>query len=141
LNTLELDISDETKLPELCSKLFAFAKDIKVFAFEAPMGAGKTTLIKQLCKTLGSSDSFSSPTYSIMNEYGSPKNKIYHFDFYRIKSVGEIIDIGFEDYVYCDNYCFIEWPGLALPLLPKPYLSIIISHNQNNRYLSAHIVE
>ncbi len=141
MNTLELDITDLQKLPDVCKKLIGFAGNVKIFAFHAEMGAGKTTLIKELCKLLGSTDNFSSPTYSIMNEYNSPKNKIYHFDFYRMKSVEEIVDIGFEDYVYCDNYCFIEWPDLALPLLPKPYLTIVINHNQNNRYLSAHITE
>ena len=138
---LELDISDLGKLPDACKKLIDFAGDLKIFAFNAEMGAGKTTFIKQLCLTLGSKDNLSSPTYSIVNEYRSSKNKIYHFDFYRIKSVDEIVKIGFEDYVFSGDYCFIEWPDLALPLLPKPYLSIVINHQQNNRYLSAQISE
>ena len=141
MNTIELDISDLGKLPDACKKLVEFAGNIKVFAFNAEMGAGKTTFIKQLCLALGSKDNFSSPTYSLVNEYRSPKNKIYHFDFYRIKAVEEIVKIGFEEYIFSGNYCFIEWPDLALPLLPKPYLSIVINHHQNNRYLYAHIIE
>ena len=141
MNALELDITDVQKLPDACKKLFDFAGNIKVFAFKAEMGAGKTTFIKELCKVLGSKDNFSSPTYSIMNEYKSPKNKIYHFDFYRMKTLEEIVNIGFGDYIFRDNYCFIEWPDLALSLLPKPYLSIVIKHGQNNRYLSAQIIE
>ncbi len=141
MSKLELDISDLGKLPEACKKLIEFAGDIKVFAFNAEMGAGKTTFIKELCLALGSKDNFSSPTYSIVNEYRSPKSKIYHFDFYRIKSVEEIVKIDFEEYIFSGNYCFIEWPDLALLLLPKPYLSIVIDHQQNNRYLCAQIIE
>jgi tRNA threonylcarbamoyladenosine biosynthesis protein TsaE len=141
LSKLELDISDLGKLPDACKKLIDFAGNIKLFAFNAEMGAGKTTFIKQLCLVLGSQDNFSSPTYSIVNEYQSSKNKIYHFDFYRIKTTEEIVKIGFDDYIFSGNYCFIEWPDLALSLLPKPYLSIVIDHQQNNRYLYAQIIE
>lgn len=138
---LELDISDVSKLPEACEKLIEFAGDIKVFTFDAEMGAGKTTLIKELCKSLGSKDNFSSPTYSIVNEYQFPKGKIYHFDFYRVVDAEELFDLGLEEYIESGNYCFIEWPDLAETFLPISYLSIIINHNQNNRYLSAQIIE
>lgn len=138
---LELNISDLEKLPDACEKLLNFANGIKVFAFDAEMGAGKTTLIKELCKNLGSEDSFSSPTYSIVNEYHSPKGKIYHFDFYRVVDAEELFDLGLEEYIESGNYCFIEWPDLAETFLPIPHLSIIINHNQNNRYLCAQIIE
>lgn len=141
MNTLELDITDEQKLPGACKELIDLAGNIKVFAFKGEMGSGKTTFIKQLCLSLGSGDNFSSPTYSIVNEYRSSKNKIYHFDFYRIKTVSEIINIGFEDYIFSGNYCFIEWPEIAESLLTKPYLSIVIDHRQNNRYLYAQIID
>jgi tRNA threonylcarbamoyladenosine biosynthesis protein TsaE len=139
LDKFELDISDAEKLPDACKKLIEFAQEIKVFAFNAEMGAGKTTFIKQLCSTLGSTDNFSSPTYSIINEYRSPAGKLYHFDFYRVKNTSEILDLGFEEYVFSGNYCFIEWARLAEPLLTKPYLNINIKHEQNNRYISAQI--
>ena len=141
MSKLELDISDVSKLPEACKKLIEFAGDIKVFAFDAEMGAGKTTLIKELCKVLGSEDNFSSPTYSIVNEYQSLKGKIYHFDFYRVVDAEELFDLGLEEYIESGSYCFIEWPDLAETFLPIPHLSIIINHNQNNRYLSAQIIE
>jgi tRNA threonylcarbamoyladenosine biosynthesis protein TsaE len=141
LKTIEIDISDESKLAEASQKLLSFAKDIKVFVFEAEMGAGKTTLIKQLCKVLGSKDSFSSPTYSIVNEYKYPGGKIFHFDFYRVRDIEELFDLGLEDYIGSGNYCFIEWPQLSTPFLPASYLTIIIKLNKNNRYLSAHITE
>jgi tRNA threonylcarbamoyladenosine biosynthesis protein TsaE len=140
VKSLEIDITNENSLPEASKKILEFAKTISVFTFDAPMGAGKTTFIKELCKTLGSQSSFSSPTFSIVNEYSSPIKKIYHFDLYRLRKVEELYDIGFEEYLDGGNYCFIDWPQLALDLLSKPYLSIIIKVHQNNRYLSAEII-
>ena len=89
----------------------------KVFAFFAEMGVGKTTFIKSLCRQLGVGDIANSPTYSIVNEYESDKGLVYHFDLYRLKSVDELLGIGFEDYLYQDAYVFIEWPELGLPFL------------------------
>lgn len=141
MQKLELDISDVTALPEAAKKLIEFAGNIRVFAFYAEMGAGKTTFIKQICKTLGSVDSFSSPTYSIVNEYKAADCKIFHFDLYRLKQPEELLDLGFEEYLDSGNYCFIEWPEIGERFLPSPYLSIIISVIQNNRYLSAQILK
>lgn len=138
---LELDISDISKLTESCKKLIDFAGNIKVFTFDGEMGSGKTTFIKELCRVLGSKDNFSSPTYSIVNEYQSANGKIFHFDFYRVVDAEELFDLGLEEYIESGNYCFIEWPYLAETFLPMPYLSIIIIHSQNNRYLSAQIIQ
>jgi tRNA threonylcarbamoyladenosine biosynthesis protein TsaE len=107
----------------------------RVFMIDAPMGAGKTTLIKELCKILGSRDNFSSPTYSIVNEYSHPDGKIYHFDLYRLKSEEELYDIGFDEYVGSGEYCFIEWPQLAKNLVDKSSVKVSISVNGNIRYL------
>ena len=90
------------------------------------MGAGKTTLIKSLCKALGSDDNITSPTFSIVNEYSGP-HKIYHFDFYRLKNQTEALDIGCEEYFYSGNYCFIEWPSQIHDLLPLHYLRVNIA--------------
>lgn len=140
MNELRIDISDENKLSKAAKQLLAFAREIRVFLFDAPMGAGKTTLIKQLCKLLGSKDNFSSPTYSIVNEYNSPIGKIFHFDLYRINSEAELCDIGFEEYLNNGSYCFIEWPEKAESFLDGNRLRIVISVNENNRYLSAQIL-
>lgn len=137
---LEIDISDISTLPEACKKLIEFAGNIKVFTFNGEMGAGKTTFIKELCKTLGSKDNFSSPSYSIVNEYHSSTGKLFHFDFYRVIDAEELFDLGLEDYIESGNYCFIEWPDLAETFLPIPYLTIIIQQNQNNRYFCAEII-
>lgn len=141
MKTLEIDISDLKSLNTATQDILHFAKGIYFFAFHGNLGSGKTTIIKQLCKTLGSDNNFSSPTYSIVNEYNSPTGKIYHFDLFRLKSIEDLLDIGFEDYLIENNYCFIEWPDMALDLLPKPYISIQINANENNRYLSAKIIE
>jgi tRNA threonylcarbamoyladenosine biosynthesis protein TsaE len=141
LAKLELDISDPAKLPLACKKLIEFAGNIKVFAFNGEMGSGKTTFIKELCKVLGSDDDFSSPTYSIVNEYRMPGGKIFHFDLYRIKNAEELFDIGLEEYLQSGNYCFIEWPALAESFFLTPYLRTIIRQEQNNRYFCAEIIE
>ncbi len=92
----------------------------KLFIFEGQMGSGKTTLIKIICKQLGVIDTTSSPTFSMINEYRTEKgSKIYHMDFYRIKNLEEVYDMGYEDYFYSDNYCFIEWPEKIAELLPE----------------------
>lgn len=98
----------------------------KVVLFDGPMGAGKTTLISALCKSLGSTDDLSSPTFSIVNEYQSNVGVIYHFDFYRIKSIEEAFDFGLEEYLYSGNYCFLEWSEKVEALLPDSPLKISI---------------
>lgn len=94
--------------------------DNTVFAFYGAMGAGKTTFIKALCKTLGVDDEVNSPTFAIVNEYRSATTAelIYHFDFYRIKKIEEVYDMGYEDYFYSGAICLIEWPELAESVLP-----------------------
>ncbi len=109
----------------------------KIILFEAPMGAGKTTLIKHICTQLGSNDSFSSPTYQLVNEYKFLNGKIYHFDLYRLQSIEELLDIGFEDYLESNNYCLIEWPTFAQQFLQSNFLKVDITVQQNIRYLSA----
>lgn len=141
METLKLDISDISLHKEAAKQLINFANEQRVFLFDAPMGAGKTTFIKSVCQVLNVTDNMSSPTYSIVNEYHTnTKLKLYHFDLYRLKSSEELFEIGFEDYVQSGNYLFIEWPELAMPFL-ESYLRIIINTENNNRYLSAEILK
>lgn len=99
----------------------------RVFAFDAPMGAGKTTFIKQLCEELGTDDVVNSPTFAIVNVYDTPQDgEIYHFDCYRLKDIREAQDFGAEDYLYSGNICLIEWPDIIEPLLPEDTLYIHI---------------
>lgn len=99
----------------------------KVILFNGEMGAGKTTLIKQLCKTLGVEEATSSPTFSLVNEYQTTKNHIvYHFDFYRLNQESEALDMGVEDYLYSGNWCFIEWSEKIENLIPEHHSIITI---------------
>lgn len=99
----------------------------RVFAFYGSMGAGKTTFIKAVCEQLGVKDAVTSPTFAIVNEYESDMGAIYHFDFYRIKNLGEVMDLGFEDYAYSGNLCLMEWPELIEELLPENTVNVNIS--------------
>lgn len=121
-------------LVPVANQLLALASDHSVWCFKGEMGAGKTTLIKALCDQLNVTDPMSSPTFSIVNEYRTTKNDtIYHFDFYRIKSQQEALDIGIEEYFYSGNYCFIEWPELIADLLPERRVEIMINLVEGNK--------
>lgn len=102
--------------------------DNTVFAFYGKMGAGKTTFIKEVCTLLGVTDNITSPTFAIVNEYRSDiaGELIYHFDFYRIKKLEEVYDLGYEDYFYSGALCFIEWPELIEELLPGNTVKVTI---------------
>jgi tRNA threonylcarbamoyladenosine biosynthesis protein TsaE len=110
----------------------------KHLAFFGDMGVGKTTFITALCKLLGAQDLVSSPTFAIVNEYEtSAGNPIYHFDFYRIKSSVELLDIGFNEYCSSDAYCFIEWPEKATEIIPDEFLAVYMEEvNHRKRILS-----
>ena len=99
----------------------------KIFAFYGTMGAGKTTFVKALCEAMGVTDTVNSPTFAIVNEYDTPSGSpIYHFDFYRIKRLAEVYDMGYEDYFYGRGLCFIEWPELIEELLPEETVKVTI---------------
>ena len=100
----------------------------RIFAFYGDMGAGKTTFIKALCEEMLVLDNVTSPTFALINEYKTEiGSTIFHFDFYRIKSLSEAYDFGYEDYFYSGDYCFIEWPELIESLLPSIAIKVLIS--------------
>jgi tRNA threonylcarbamoyladenosine biosynthesis protein TsaE len=106
----------------------------KVILFHGEMGVGKTTLIKQLCKTLGVVGATSSPTFSLVNEYEADVNQlVYHFDFYRLNKEEEALDMGIDDYLYSDNWCFIEWAEKIPNLIPETHSFITISQLPNGK--------
>ena len=116
------------------AKAFVEAMDQNtVFAFYGKMGAGKTTFIKAVCEALGVTDVVNSPTFSIVNEYRSETTGelIYHFDFYRIKKLVEVYDMGYEDYFYSGAVCFIEWPELIEELLPGDAVKVEIAEQED----------
>ena len=137
---LMIDISDEKTHLKAAKELIEFVGTERVFLFDAQMGSGKTTFIKSVCKVLNIVDTMSSPTYSIVNEYiTSSKDKIFHFDLYRLKSSKELLEMGFTEYLEFNNYVFIEWPELAMPFLDS-YVKVTIQFNKNIRYLYAEII-
>lgn len=106
----------------------------RIFAFYGGMGAGKTTFIKALCEEMQVLDYVTSPSFSLINEYKTENSgAIFHFDFYRIKSLREVYDIGYEDYFYSSDYCFIEWPELIEPLLPSITVKVLIREIEDGR--------
>ncbi len=104
----------ENEIEKLASVLLETYPLHKIFLFEGDLGAGKTSFIKAICKTMGSQESVSSPTFSLVNEYAVDNHKmLYHMDLYRIENPDELEDIGFQDYLDSQHYCFIEWPEIA----------------------------
>ena len=121
-------------LSEIARDILSKAGEYRLFAFYGEMGAGKTTFILEFIKLLGVKDAGSSPTFSIVNEYRDGENRpVYHFDFYRIDSVDEVYDIGYEDYFFNDAYCFMEWPEKIQELLPEETVNIYMNVEENVR--------
>lgn len=129
------------KIQETARQFIDLTEGHRKFAFYGSMGAGKTTFINALCKELRAVDVVNSPTFTIINEYmNKDGNAIYHLDFYRIKSVTELYDIGFEDYLYDDTYGFIEWPEKAEEILPSDIIKVFIEViDKDKRELKIHI--
>ena len=124
----KITIPSPDQLAEAARQFVGQMGDDTVFAFYGKMGAGKTTFIKAICEALGVSDVITSPTFAIVNEYRSDEDNelIYHFDFYRIKKLEEVYDMGYEDYFYSGALCFIEWPELVEELLPMDAVKVCI---------------
>ena len=119
---------------ELVAQKVIAQQPSKVILFHGEMGVGKTTLIKQLCKTLGVSSATSSPTFSLVNEYETIDNQVvYHFDFYRLKNEMEALDMGADDYFYSGNWCFIEWAEKIPNLIPDEHAVITIELVENGK--------
>lgn len=124
---MQIRINNVEQILTAAQQFVALMGDSKIFAFYGTMGVGKTTFVKALCEVLGVTDTVNSPTFAIVNEYDSSKGMpIYHFDFYRIKQLSEVYDMGYEDYFYGRGFCFIEWPELIEDLLPKETVRVTI---------------
>ena len=121
-----IEIKDLEHIREAARKFIEHIGDHRVFAFYGKMGAGKTTFIKAICEELGVEDVITSPTFAIVNEYS---HNIFHFDFYRIKKLEEVYDMGFEEYFYSGALCFIEWPELIEEVLPEDAVKVTIEEN------------
>lgn len=137
---MEIKIQDLGKIREAAREFISQIGQHTVFAFYGKMGAGKTTFIKAICEELGVEDVITSPTFAIVNEYEltshlSPLTTVYHFDFYRIKKIEEVYDMGYEDYFYSGSLCFIEWPELIEDLLPDDAVRVTIEEQPDGSRL------
>jgi tRNA threonylcarbamoyladenosine biosynthesis protein TsaE len=119
------------ELPQISTLLLQTGNDLPVWLFEGHMGAGKTTLIKALCKQLGVKSTVQSPTFSLVNEYDAEGKVVYHFDFYRIKDETEALDMGVEEYFDSGDFCFVEWPGNIGNLWPLKYLMLNLQADES----------
>ena len=127
---MNITISSLESIREAAREFIQHIGEHRVFAFYGKMGAGKTTFIKAICEELGVEDVITSPTFAIVNEYSlADGDCIYHFDFYRIKKLEEVYDMGFEDYFYSGALCFIEWPELIEEVLPEDAVKVNITEN------------
>jgi tRNA threonylcarbamoyladenosine biosynthesis protein TsaE len=134
LTLMTILIKDKRQLPAAAKKLLKNAGDSKIFAFYGSMGAGKTTIIKAICKNLGATDIAVSPTFTLVNEYRTSKGEtLYHIDFYRIKKQEEVFDFGIEEYLSGDSYCFMEWPELVEEILPPERVNVRITVDANEQ--------
>ncbi len=127
-------------LVKVASDLLNLNKDMRLYCLHGEMGVGKTTFIKALCKVLKVVDETSSPTYPVVNEYGTADgNKVYHFDFYRINNIEEAMDLGVEDYFESGSYCFVEWPEVIAALLPPDAIQITMTNEENERVIKTNL--
>jgi ATPase, YjeE family len=124
---MDIEVEGLDTLPDVAGQVLAEAGEHRVFLLYGEMGAGKTTFVKAMCQRLGVKDETSSPTFAIINEYTAPDGPVYHFDFYRIRSEHEALDMGYEEYFYSGAYCFVEWPERIPGLLPADAVTIGIS--------------
>ncbi len=138
---MNVEITGIEQLPEVARKLLEEFPEERFFAFFGKMGVGKTTLIKELCAALGVEDNVCSPTFAIVNEYRDREGEpVYHFDFYRLKSVAEAYDIGYEEYFYSGCYCFTEWTEKIEELLPEHYVRVEMEEKDGKRILKAFLI-
>ncbi len=128
---MEIKIQDLAHINEAAKAFIEQIGDHTVFAFYGKMGAGKTTFIKAICEELGVDDVITSPTFAIVNEYTAQGAPVYHFDFYRIKKLEEVYDMGFEDYFYSGALCLIEWPELIEDVLPEDAVKVTIQEKED----------
>ena len=125
---MKIVIADKSRLREAARQFLKETAGKQIFAFYGEMGSGKTTFIRALCQEMGVTDTVTSPTFTLVNEYRRPAGTpVYHFDFYRIKKITEVLDFGIEEYFDSGSPCFMEWPEMIEPLLPDETMRISIT--------------
>jgi tRNA threonylcarbamoyladenosine biosynthesis protein TsaE len=134
MQTIAINSLDE--LGSAAKNFISLVKGSRIFAFYGPVGSGKTTLIKAICRELGAVDVVTSPTFALVNEYRTRSGEmLYHLDLYRINSVEELFDLGYEEYFYSNSIIFIEWPEKAEVLLPESTIKVTLEETSANARL------
>jgi tRNA threonylcarbamoyladenosine biosynthesis protein TsaE len=135
---MKIVIHDKSHLRDAARHFLRETAGRRIFAFYGQMGSGKTTFIKALCREMGVTDTVTSPSFTLVNEYKRPGDfPVFHFDFYRIKKISEVLDFGIEEYFDSSSPCFMEWPEMIEPLLPPETLKVSISvMNDGSRVIS-----
>ena len=144
MSTKEFHVNGIDELGQVADYLISLRNESDIIAFYGPMGAGKTTLIKNLCHKMGVTDEVNSPTFAIVNEYVTVEGEsVYHFDFYRIKKLEEVFDIGYDNYFYSGNLCLLEWPEMIDPLMPDRFIrvDIALGETDDSRKISVSVCE
>ncbi|MBO7433959.1 MAG: tRNA (adenosine(37)-N6)-threonylcarbamoyltransferase complex ATPase subunit type 1 TsaE [Salinivirgaceae bacterium] len=124
---MKIEIKSLSDIDKAAKEFLVANEGKRHFAFYGSMGAGKTTFIKAVCEQLGTTDIVSSPSFAIINEYASAAGRIFHFDFYRIKNLEEAYNLGYEDYFFGDEYCFVEWPEKIEDIMPEHFTTVKIT--------------
>jgi len=132
MNSVKIIIKEKVNLHEAAVRFIKAFPGKRIFAFYGTMGAGKTTIIRKICESLGATDTVTSPTFTLVNEYRTVKGEpIYHIDFYRIRKKEEVFDFGIEEYFYSGSYCFMEWPELIEEFLPEGTVKVRLTVGDN----------
>ena len=137
---MTVTIHNEKELEKVVQHFLSIAGNIKVVLLHGDLGAGKTTFVKRFAAELGADEEASSPTYSLVNEYSTPEGKIYHIDLYRLNDTHEAQDMGIEEYIYSDEYCFIEWPEIIQNLVEEAVVITIESLPDNSRKFEIELI-
>ncbi len=132
---------DKDQLDKVAREIIAKSENCRILTLSGDLGAGKTTLVKAMCKVLDVIDMVSSPTFSIINEYRTIAGQtVYHFDCYRLNSASQLNEIGVDEYLYSGNYCFIEWPEIMKPILNQNHVELILSVHGTERNIEMRII-
>ncbi len=131
--SFEFTVTQAKELQDVAKSLIQNCNKSFVFVFSGDLGAGKTTLIKEMCRILDFNDEVTSPTFSLVNVYHTQGQDIYHMDLYRLKSLEEAFDIGIEEYLYSNQYCFIEWPEIINEILTMPHYKVNIEVKEDQK--------
>lgn len=128
-----IEVDSLSELPRVAEAVIESLEGRSVVLLQGSMGAGKTTLVSRIAALLGAEDTVTSPTFALVNQYEGRECRIYHFDFYRINRIEEVFDLGYEEYFYSGDLCFVEWPEMIEPLIPDDAMVVRITAGEGEQ--------